>query len=113
MKSETVSASSLEWQDFARIATLSLASRQDEFTSNDIWQFLSEQKVPAPVEPKAMGPVTRWAIANGIAEPTSTVRKAAKSYSNNHGRPQLVYRSLVMGLVTPAWPTASVPSIVR
>jgi hypothetical protein len=105
-----VAASSLGWRNWSKIAAWTVACEQQRLTSNDVWTFLVQQGVELPNEPRAMGPVMRWAVASGLLEPTPYVEKARRSASKNHGRPQLVYSSKVFGDLPPEWPTLSIPS---
>ena len=58
-------------------------------TSDLVWERLAEWHAPKPHEPRAMGPVMRRAVKEGLLRPTSTFRPSAMP--QNHRRPVRVY----------------------
>ena len=58
-------------------------------TTDEVWQALHRAGVHDPHEPRAMGPVMRRAVKEGLLRPTSTFRPSAMP--QNHRRPVRVY----------------------
>jgi hypothetical protein len=72
-----------EWKDAARRALWHLATSRPTFTTDDVWNHLDQQGVPAPEEPRALGPIVFKALRAGAIRDTgqmvrSTRRHAAK-----------------------------------
>ncbi len=80
-----------EWLDAARWVVRKLAAQRSEFSTDDIWFRLSEMGVVTR-ERRAMGAVIRWAVKEGIIEPTGVYRKSFRRVC--HGRPLAVWRSV-------------------
>lgn len=79
------------WVAIAEGAVAGLASLGQPFTTDDVWQRLADRKVPSPREPRALGPVMKRAVRDGIVEWTggytaSTRRHTApvRVYVRNH-----------------------------
>jgi hypothetical protein len=82
------------WLDAAWTALLAAckdawASRDGSLVSDDVWLRLYSDGVPAPHDPRAMGPVMQRAVREGLLLPTSTFRPSAMP--QNHRRPVRVY----------------------
>lgn len=86
---------STAWRALALRAGRYVATRQAEFTTDDIWLLLDRYGVGPPHEPRAMGPVMLRLVADGVCRQTGrrqpTVRVVA------HAHPQPVYESLIYG----------------
>ena len=78
------------WLDAAWDALLWACRGLAEMTSDDVWDRLWDRNVPAPHEPRALGPVMRRAGREGLLRPTSTFRPSAMP--QNHRRPVRVYQ---------------------
>ena len=77
------------WLDAAWEAVCIVAAVPGEMTSDDIWHVLFNWGSPAPHDPRAMGPVMRRAVREGLLRPTSTFRPS--DLPQNHRRPVRVY----------------------
>lgn len=63
-------AASPEWIAAAERAVRYIAGlRSAPFTTDDLWDYLEGGNVPAPREPRAMGPVVKRALARGVIVP--------------------------------------------
>lgn len=91
---EAVADRSATWRSFALRALLQAARQLDELTSDDVWRILNRQGIPAPTEPRAMGPIMLAGVRRGWLARTGRTRIADHPASPNHMRPQAVYRSL-------------------
>lgn len=93
LKEEAISRveanASRTWLDTAWAAVQYLCRHNREITSDAVWTYLAAFDVPAPHEPRAMGPVMRRAVKEGLLRPTSTFRPSA--LPQNHRRPVRVY----------------------
>lgn len=57
------------WKDAARRAVWHLACTRATFNADDVWEELERRNVPAPPEPRALGPVLMRALrANAIRD---------------------------------------------
>jgi hypothetical protein len=77
------------WQQRARDAVAACARTCPYFIVDDAWRFLSASDVPA--EPRAMGAVMRWAVAEGLIEPTKEYRLSDRVTA--HRNPRRVWHS--------------------
>lgn len=82
-----------DWKEMAYITGYSVARRNSEFLSEDVWQALLDQGVHTH-EPRAMGAVMRRLHADKVIEPTDRFVKSPSPLG--HGRPSRVWRSLVV-----------------
>jgi len=83
---------SRRWLDAAyrALQRCSEAPWSDEgVSSDDVWMRLRALEMPEPHDPRAMGPVMRRAVREGLLRPTSTFRPSAMP--QNHRRPVRVY----------------------
>jgi hypothetical protein len=80
------------WVAVAREALLAVAERQVSLTSDDVWQELERRGVPAPEEGRAMGPVMKRAMREGVIEPVGYTQGTNPKH---HADVMRVYRSLV------------------
>lgn len=78
-----------EWKRQARAAVERLARSTPEFISDAVWDTGLEK----PHEPRALGPIMRWAQAQGLIAPTDRLETSAQVAS--HAMPRRVWRSLV------------------
>lgn len=53
------------WAALARAAVRTLADRGAPFTTDDVWDYLADQDVAAPREPRALGPIMKAAGTDG------------------------------------------------
>ncbi len=68
-----------------------------DLTSDDVWRALKLRSIPEPVEPRAMGPVMLAAVREGWLEQTDRTRISPDPATQNHSRPQRIFRSAVLG----------------
>lgn len=85
------------WSDKALRATHALATSKKDLTSDDVWAFLAAFDVDCPTERRSMGHVLRSATTRGWLVATPYYRVSQSPATNNHGRPQRVYESKVVG----------------
>lgn len=63
---------------------------QGDFTADDVWVLLEERQVPAPREPRALGPILKAMSTGGAA----TIRSKGFTESRRrHGAPIRVYEA--------------------
>lgn len=82
------------WGQHAAQAVRDLATLEavdgDPFTADDVWELLADRGVPAPREPRALGPVLK-ALADG---PDAVVKSVGFAPSRRrHGAPVTAYRA--------------------
>lgn len=77
---------SAEWIEQALEAVKHVSSERDEFTTDDLWPYVS-----MPKEPRAMGAVMRAAVKAGYCTPTDRTVKSERKEC--HARPLRVWRS--------------------
>jgi hypothetical protein len=77
----------------ARGLITSIASRQAELTSDDLWREMEAAGIGAMFQPNALGAAFRAAAVNGHIESTGRVVKSARVSA--HRRNVLVWRSLI------------------
>ena len=82
-----------DWKHMAVRAFMKVAYGSDEFTTDDVWRQLEEWEVPAPHEPRAMGPIVRSLVTQGVIEPVGRRKKSA--LPQGHCRPVEVYRRVI------------------
>ena len=80
-----------EWQAAVWLALRAVIARAVEFTTDEVWLVLAERGVPAPREPRALGPIMRQAVMLGLAESTGAMKKSVRV--GCHRRPVAVYRA--------------------
>lgn len=95
---EQVTKSNVAW--LAEVASVleAVARKYSTLTSDDVWNELKEWSVPvpAPTDPRAMGPVMKNGVKDGIIAATGDwIVSDTPATPRNHGRPQRVYRSLI------------------
>lgn len=77
-----------EWKTEAEKAVTALATRGEDFTPDDVWDYLTEREVTAPREPRALGPILkRLSNANVIRA------KGFTESRRRHGSPVRVYEA--------------------
>lgn len=87
-------ATSEEWKRKALEAVRIVAAQRAEFTTDPVWYVLEKQmNVPAPKDPRAMGPLMRKATTLNICATTDRTVKSVRAEC--HRRPITVYRSLI------------------
>lgn len=93
LKEEAISRveanASRAWLDEAWMSLRFMCSKFREVTSDLVWIDLHGRGIPDPHEPRAMGPVMRRAVAEGLLRPTSTFEPS--EMPQNHRRPVRVY----------------------
>jgi hypothetical protein len=82
-------SASRAWLDSAWNALYVAIRLRHEVTTDEVWEVLDGWGVAAPAEPRAMGPVMRRAVREGLLVPTSTFVPSAMA--RNHRRPVRVY----------------------
>lgn len=112
MNTKQVPASSIGWNQYAKLALTIRATQESQLTSDDVWRQLKLAGVEGPVEPRAMGPIMKWGTKQGLISSTSYTSAPAKQIRKNHKRPLAVYISLVTGQPAPEWPLVSVPESI-
>ena len=78
-----------EWLAAAAKAVRGCAAVYNEFTSDDVWSALALMG-KSTHEPRALGPVMRAAVRDGICQPTGHYRPSVREAC--HARPVMVYR---------------------
>lgn len=91
---DRVAANAIIWSALADIAVSWCAEHHDEITTDDVWQRLADQGVDPPHEPRAIGPVMRRAVADGVI--VSTDRYVRSRRPVHHRAPLRVYRRAVL-----------------
>jgi hypothetical protein len=81
-----------EWMQAALKAVHTLAVSRDTFTTDDVWDALSNVKCTTH-EPRAMGAVMRHAAREGTIEASPNYRTSQRVEC--HGRPVRVWTSLL------------------
>lgn len=81
------------WLLQARGAVDAVAHLRDAFTTDDVWEALSQSNIADPREPRAMGAVMRKAQADGLIEPSGVYQQSSREV--NHNRPVMIWRSLI------------------
>lgn len=76
-----------EWKDAAKAAIRLLAETLPELTGDDLWRL-----VPKPAEPRASGPIFRWAAGQGLI--AATDRFVPTTQATSHASPSRVWKSL-------------------
>jgi hypothetical protein len=76
-----------DWKDAAKAALRRLAADREYLTGDDLWTL-----VPKPAEPRASGPLFRWAANEGLIAPTD--RFVPTTQATSHASPSRVWRSL-------------------
>lgn len=84
------------WKKAATMAIRSLAVELDEFTTDDVWEWLYSMAIEAPHEPRALGAMMLQASRDGLISPTDRVRKSARPVC--HANPKRVWRSNIVEL---------------
>jgi hypothetical protein len=82
-----------EWAAKAAEAIRDLATVEeltgDPFTADDVWELLESRQVPAPREPRALGPILR-----ALSTPGGPILGVGYAPSRRrHGSPVMSYRS--------------------
>jgi hypothetical protein len=80
-----------EWCDDALIAIKNLALREDEFTTDKVWEELGTFSTAATPEPRAMGAVMVKARKLGYVVPTNTYLNSSRV--SCHNRPLRIWKS--------------------
>jgi hypothetical protein len=92
------------WMNAAYAAVTRVAGRQQQFTTDEVWQELHNMSVaswavfgvwskPETHDHRAMGAVMRKAKKIGVCEPSGNYRTSTRDVC--HGRPVRVWRSLL------------------
>jgi hypothetical protein len=78
------------WINLTKRAIKNLCQERMFFSSDDVWA-----RVPPCREPRALGPILKKACNAGLCKPTG--RYVNSKRVECHGRPILVYESLIFG----------------
>ena len=81
-----------DWLEAAHRGIKVLAHRRQFLTSDDLWIWLQDLKIPVK-EPRAMGSVMAAARRDALITPTREWMESSRSVC--HGRPQRVWKSLI------------------
>lgn len=81
-----------DWKTHARAAIQFLARTRQEFTTDDVWEFMHQRGHDAPHEPRALGALMREAAKQRLIEATDRVRPSERPQC--HMNPKRVWRSL-------------------
>ena len=102
------------WRAYAEMALWDAARREATLTSDDVWLILTDHGVPSPDEPRAMGPVMLAGVRYQWIEATDQfLVTETPATHRNHGRPQRIYRSLIVSEAALSWPARlSVENVV-
>lgn len=71
-----------DWRERALMAVEYLSRARQDFTADDVWQFLYDARVEMPAEPSALGPIMREAVKRGWITFTGQVRKSERPVSH-------------------------------
>lgn len=83
-----------EWKAAAHAAVLFIAKRRAKFTTDAIWYVLRDKGIAAPHEPRALGGIMLWAVAEGLCVSTWKYKRSVRVAC--HRRPVVTYKSLVL-----------------
>ena len=86
-------AALMSWKMAAQTAIRDLAHNNQEFVADDVWGLLQRRGVPAPREPRALGPMMKLAAMAGVIEWTGVHKQSRQSL--NHQRPVVIWKSHV------------------
>ncbi len=81
-----------DWLEAAQRGIKVLAHRRQFLTSDDLWIWLQDLKIPVK-EPRAMGSVMASARRDALIEPTREFMESCRPAC--HRRPQRVWKSLI------------------
>ena len=81
-------AASVDWKGRARQCLETLAKNNETFTTDLLWDIIEH-----PREPRALGPVVRGCVSDGLIVATDDF--VCSNLPSNHRRPVRVWRSLV------------------
>lgn len=84
------SASDPDWVVSAEKALLYVSMSLQTFSTDDVWDRLRMLSVPAPREPRALGPVMRRAVRDGLIK---AVGYAASERPERHCAPVRMYQA--------------------
>jgi hypothetical protein len=79
------------WWNTCYNIVINTATTTNTFTSDDIWQALTDAQLPTPREPRALGSVLAAAHRAGIITPTDSYRQSRRTEC--HARPIRVWRA--------------------
>lgn len=79
-----------DWKHMAVRAFIKVSYGMKEFTTDDVWKVLDDWGVDTPHEPRAMGPIVRSLMREGLIEPVG--RRVKSTIPRGHCRPVEVYR---------------------
>ena len=77
------------WRAEAYLSCDRVMARMELFTTDDIWNDLERRGVPAPREPRCMGPIMRFLVANDEVEIAGVT---TSNLTRGHGRPVKMYK---------------------
>jgi hypothetical protein len=81
------------WKEAAYAVVCAIAAEVPEFTTDRVWYALERQRIPAPREPRALGPVMQRARRAGLIVNTRRMQQSRSVV--NHGRLVAVWKSEV------------------
>ena len=84
-------AALMSWKIAAQNAIRDLAANNKEFVADDVWGLLQRRGVPAPREPRALGPMMKLAAVAGVIEWTGVHKQSRQCL--NHQRPVVIWKS--------------------
>jgi hypothetical protein len=83
-----------EWKAHAHAAVLFVAKRRPKFTTDAIWFVLRGKGIDPPHEPRALGAIMLWAVAEGLCVSLWKYKRSVRVAC--HRRPVVTYKSLVL-----------------
>jgi len=83
-----------EWRAQAHSAVLFVAKRRSKFSTDAVWFVLRARKVMPPHEPRALGAIMLWAVAEGLCVSLWKYKRSVRVAC--HRRPVVTYKSLVL-----------------
>lgn len=81
------------WKQACRDAIRQIALDKAEFTTDDVWEYLSDNDVELPHEVRAMGPLMSSAAKQGWIVATDRYRNSTRVAC--HARPVRIWASLI------------------
>jgi hypothetical protein len=75
-----------DWKDLAIRVTLRVALAYPEFTTDDVWEALGEER---PHEPRALGPIMALLSRSKVIRKTGMMRES--KHAQAHMRPKAVW----------------------
>lgn len=88
-------ASPERWRGVLDQAIRTVAQKNEQFTTDDVWEYLHENEIAVPSETRSIGGAMKRAAAEGIIRPTDRFVNSERPIC--HSRPNRVWMSLCGG----------------